>query len=51
MGLVRGKYGRKDRFVEGFGGKLGSDDFEVLHVDGAIGPTVRRVKNNRIINP
>jgi hypothetical protein len=43
MGLVRGTYGREDRFVEGFGGKLGRDNFEGLRVDGAIGPTVRRV--------
>lgn len=40
---MRGTYGREDRFVEGFGGKLGRDNLECLSVDGAIGPTVRRV--------
>lgn len=39
MGLVRGTYGREDRFVEGFCGKLGRDNFEGLRVDGAIGKT------------
>lgn len=45
MGLVRGRYGRRDRFAEDFGGKLGRDNFEGLRVNGAIhvGPTVRRV--------
>jgi len=34
MGLVCGTYGREDRFVEVFGGKLGRDNFEGLRVDG-----------------
>jgi hypothetical protein len=43
MGLVRRTYVREDRFIDGFGGKLGWDYFEGLRVDGAIGPAERRV--------